>query len=178
MNAEKTFGSINPVSRLGTNNTGGALTIYQRVLGIMSWKNIIIGLSIVSLIILSYYIYSSYAKGKTIFNANRENNATDVNSNKDATLMLFYVDWCPHCVKGKPEWESLKSEYDGKSINGYTVNFVEYNCTKETDEITQMIEKYSIEGYPTIKLVKDQQVIEYDAKMIKSTMVQFLNTVL
>jgi thiol-disulfide isomerase/thioredoxin len=92
--------------------------------------------------------------------------------------MLFYVDWCPHCKTAKPEWESLKTEYESKSINGYTVNFTEYNCTNESAETTQLMDKYSIEGYPTIKLVKDNQIIEYDAKPTKSTMEQFLNTVL
>ena len=37
-------------------------------------------------------------------------NLTDAsNANKTATLMLFYVDWCPYCKTAKPEWESLKS---------------------------------------------------------------------
>ena len=87
--------------------------------------------------------------------------------------MLFYVDWCPHCKTAKPEWESLKSEYDGKSINGYTINFMEYNCTTESDEVSQLMDKYNIEGYPTIKLLKDGTVIEYDAKPTKDTIIQF-----
>jgi len=119
-----------------------------------------------------------YANGQTTFHANRENIPKDQNSNKTATLMLFYVDWCPHCKTAKPEWESLKSDYDGKSINGYTVNFTEYNCTNESAETSQLMDKYNIEGYPTIKLIKDNQVIEYDAKPTKSTMEQFLHTVL
>jgi hypothetical protein len=40
------------------------------------------------------------------------------------------------------------------------------------------MDKYNIEGYPTIKLIKDNQVIEYDAKPTKLTMEQFLITVL
>ena len=41
-----------------------------------------------------------------------------------------------------------------------------------------LMDKYNIEGYPTIKLLKDGQVIEYDAKPSKDTLNQFLNTVL
>lgn len=41
-----------------------------------------------------------------------------------------------------------------------------------------MIDKFKIEGYPTIKLVKDGQIIDYDAKPTKETMTEFLNTVL
>ena len=72
----------------------------------------------------------------------------------------------------------LKEEYEGKTINGYVVVFEEYNCTDESSEIEELINKYKIDGYPTIKLIKDNQVIEYDAKPTKSTMTQFLNTVL
>jgi hypothetical protein len=72
----------------------------------------------------------------------------------------------------------MKDKYDGKTINGYKVNFTEYNCTKESPEIDNLLDQYKIEGYPTIKLVKDGQVIEYDAKPTESTMTQFLNTVL
>jgi thiol-disulfide isomerase/thioredoxin len=92
--------------------------------------------------------------------------------------MLFSVDWCPHCKTAKPEWDALKSEYEGKQINGYTIIFTEYNCTEESDEVSQLMDKYKIEGYPTIKLVKDNQVIEYDAKPTKSTMEQYLHSVL
>ena len=123
-------------------------------------------------------MYYQYANNNTAFQANREHVSTDKNSNKTANMMLFYVDWCPHCKTAKPEWENLKAEYEGKNINGYTVTFTEYNCTAESAENDELMNKYKIEGYPTIKLLKDNQVIEYDAKPTKSTMEQFLHTVL
>ena len=128
--------------------------------------------------VLGYYIYTNYFSNKTQYNANRENFDTNQESNKTANLMLFYVDWCPHCKTAKPEWESLKSEYEGKNINGYTLTFTEYNCTTESPETEELMNKYKIEGYPTVKLLKDNQIVEYDAKPTKSTMEQFLHTVL
>lgn len=158
--------------------TGGTPSVLQKLSGFMTWQTIaIVAVSLV-LIIVGYFTYKQYADSKTNFYANRENVPENKKTNQTATLMLFYVDWCPHCKTAKPEWESLKSEYDGKTINGYTVLFIEYNCTTETEEISELMNKYNIEGYPTIKLVKDNQVIEYDAKPTKSTMEQFLNTVL
>lgn len=157
---------------------GGTPSMMQRISGLMTWQTIAIIIVVLLLTIFAYYAYKQYADSKTNFYANRENVPKDENSNKTATLMLFYVDWCPHCKTAKPEWESLKSQYDGKMINGYTISFIEYNCTTESDEISQLMDKYSIEGYPTIKLLKDNQVIEYDAKPTKTTMEQFLNTVL
>ena len=92
--------------------------------------------------------------------------------------MFFYTDWCPHCKTAKPEWENLKQEYQGKTINGYSIIFTDVNCTNESPEVERMMNTYKIEGYPTIKLVKDGQVVEYDAKPTKATLVQFLNSVL
>ena len=157
----------------------GGTTALQRFSELISnWKVWALLLFVFILCILGYYSFKRYSNNNATFHANREHIPKDQNSNKTATLMLFYVDWCPHCKTAKPEWETLKSEYDGKSINGYMVSFEEYNCTNENAETSELMDKYSIEGYPTIKLVKDNQIIEYDAKPTKSTMEQFLNTVL
>jgi thiol-disulfide isomerase/thioredoxin len=161
----------------GVVQTGSGLGIMQTIkLGIIKyWWGMLL---LIILGFLGYVIYKQYIDNKTTFKANRENETVDPNSNKTATMMLFYVDWCPHCKTAKPEWENLKTEYEGKNINGYTLVFMEYNCTAESPENEELMNKYKIEGYPTIKLLKDNQVVEYDAKPTKSTMEQFLHTVL
>jgi hypothetical protein len=141
----------------------------------MNLKNVLTIFLVILLIIVIYYIYTKYFSkdfGTTI--ENMENQSGD----KAAELMLFHVDWCPHCKTAKPEWDQVKAEYQNKSINGYKVMFNEINCTDETSDKIKMIETYKIEGYPTIKLVKDNQVIDFDAKPTKETLTKFLNTVL
>jgi len=120
-----------------------------------------------------YYMYNNSA-AKPTYAANNEN----FTANKEAELLLFYAEWCPHCKTAKPIWDDLKSQYENKTINGYTVIFTEINCTQETAEVEQMMNKYHIEGFPTIKLLKDGEIVEYDAKPSKDTLVQFLNSVL
>ena len=140
---------------------------------------IMIGLAILFIAGL-IYLFNNYSK-KNIeaFHANRENVPIgEDKATKPATMMLFYADWCPHCKTAKPEWDKIKSKYDGQTINGYKVNFTEYNCTKESPETDEAMDKYKVEGFPTLKLIKDGQVIEYDAKPTEATMTQFLNTVL
>jgi thiol-disulfide isomerase/thioredoxin len=173
MNTSYNIRPVQPILK-----TGGTPSLMQRVSGLINWQTMAIVVVVLCLALVGYYTYKQYADSKTNFHANREHVIEDDKSNKTAILMLFYVDWCPHCKTAKPEWESLKTQYDGKMINGYTISFAEYNCTTESDEISQLMDKYNIEGYPTIKLVKDNQVIEYDAKPTKSTMEQFLTTVL
>lgn len=171
-----------PTTITPLNSKGGSTSIYYGLSSLLSWftgfRIFLILMCIFFLFVGYYVIKASNYNSSVTFNANREHLSKDSVTNRNATLMLFYVDWCPHCKTAKPEWETLKAEYDGKAINGYTLNFVEHNCTNEDAEISELMDKYSIEGYPTIKLVKDNQIIEYDAKPTKSTMEQFLNTVL
>ena len=166
------FQSMSPNYNSPFSKTGGSIK------DLFTRQNIIICVCVVLFLGFGIYAYKQYANSNTLFHANRENIPKEQTSNKTATLMLFYVDWCPHCKTAKPEWDLLKSEYDGKSINGYTIHFTEHNCTNESAEVSQLMDKYNIEGYPTIKLSKDNQIIEYDAKPTKSTMEQFLHTVL
>lgn len=159
---------------------GGALQntgMMSKIKGIFSRFNmttLIYLFAFLLFIFIAYYIYQSYVTPKLapVYNSGSSN------SGKHAELLLFYVDWCPHCKTAKPAWEEVKNEYKNQLINGYKVIFKEYNCTEESVEIEQLINQYHIEGYPTIKLIKDGQVIEFDAKPTKSTLEQFLNTVL
>ena len=92
--------------------------------------------------------------------------------NDSAELYFFYTTWCPHCKKSMPVWQNLKSELDGKTMKGVTLSFIEVDCDKDAG----LAEKFNVQGYPTIKLVKGNQVIEYDAKPEKDTLMEFLQT--
>jgi len=148
--------------------------------GMMSPFMIILGILV--LFLVGYFVYYMVLSAKKPSNTSSNNEFIGEGMNnggvKDAELMLFYVDWCPHCKTAKPEWEQLKAEYEGKTINGYNLIFTEINCTSDSPDTEKMMNTYKIEGYPTIKLLKDGTVIEYDAKPTKGTLVQFLNTVL
>jgi len=125
-----------------------------------------------------YYFYYLAPQMNAKYKPNSEHVGTGADETKNAELLFFYADWCPHCKTAKPIWNDLKSEYQNKTINGYRVVFTDVNCSEETAEVDKMMNQYNIEGYPTIKLIKDGQVIEYDAKPSKDTLTQFLNTVL
>ena len=125
-----------------------------------------------------YYFYYLAPQMNAQYKPNSEHVGAGTDESKNAELLFFYADWCPHCKTAKPIWNDLKSEYQNKTINGYRVVFTEVNCSEETTEVDKMMNQYNIEGYPTLKLIKDGQVIEYDAKPSKDTLTQFLNTVL
>lgn len=130
-----------------------------------------------AIIAIYYYYYYMVPQMKAKYQPNSEILQESGNGNT-AELLFFYADWCPHCKTAKPIWNDLKSEYENKTINGYKVVFTDVNCSEETAEVDKMMNQYNVEGYPTIKLLKDGQIIEYDAKPSKETLTQFLNTVL
>jgi thiol-disulfide isomerase/thioredoxin len=146
----------------------------------LSTNTILMIVVVIFFVVLAVYYYYNYVSPKLqpSYNSNREPESKVSGSSKQAELMLFYADWCPHCKTAKPIWNELKTEYQNKTINGYHVLFTEINCTNENSETEQMMNKYNIEGFPTIKLLKDGQIVEYDAKPSKETLKEFLNTVL
>ena len=151
--------------------TGGGISSY------LSTKNLGIILVIVVLGIVGYYVYKNATTKPPSDTEHYSSNSSGSNTGKDAEIILFYADWCPHCKTAKPEWEQVKAEYNGKTVNGYTLLFTEVNCTNESADVERMMNTYKIEGFPTIKLIKDNQVIDFDAKPTKSTLTQFINTV-
>jgi thiol-disulfide isomerase/thioredoxin len=128
-------------------------------------------------IAIFYYFYYVAPSSKATYHPNSEQNTTG-QTGKSAELIFFFADWCPHCKAAKPIWKDLKEEYENKTINGYKVVFTEVDCSEETAEVEKLMNQYNVEGYPTIKLLKDGQVIEYDAKPSKEMLTKFLNTAL
>jgi thiol-disulfide isomerase/thioredoxin len=150
-------------------DVGGAsfLSSYGLYIGIMV---VVVGLSVAA------FMYYNYLK--KVSNEVYESTSDDLQTaDQQAEIIFFHTTWCPHCKSAKPEWDQLKAELSGSAINGHKVTFTEVDCTEETPEVEMMVQKYKIEGYPTVKLVKDGQVIEYDAKPTKDTMHEFLTTV-
>jgi thiol-disulfide isomerase/thioredoxin len=178
VNMNKMAGAVNPVSKTSNSFFSRIATNVKN----MSTTTIIVIVAVIFFIVLSIYYYYNHVsqKFKPSYHANMEgqHDSTSSGPSKQAELMLFYADWCPHCKTAKPIWNDLKTQYQNKTINGYQVVFTEVNCTSESAETEQIMNKYNIEGFPTIKLLKDGQIIEYDAKPNKDTLNEFLNTVL
>ncbi len=161
MNSAQTGGAIG-------GDSGSFLSSYGMYIGIAL---------VVAVLSFAGFMYYNYLKNvsKEVY----ESTADDLQTaDQQAEIIFFHTTWCPHCKSAKPEWDQLKAELGGSAINGYKVTFTEVDCTEETPEVEMMVQKFKIEGYPTVKLVKDGQVIEYDAKPTKETMHEFLTTVL
>ena len=80
---------------------------------------------------------------------------------KELVIILFYVDWCPHCVSTKPEWETLVNNMNNKNINGTNVKVQACNAEGSAVE-KEFANENNVQGYPTIKLIKENEVVEYN----------------
>jgi endoplasmic reticulum resident protein 44 len=122
---------------------------------------------------IAFFIYNYYVAPR--LNPSFVENKELVSASDDITeidIYYFFTEWCPYCKKARPIWDNLKEQYNEKLFNGKTLNFKEVDCEKNE----QMADRFNIEGYPTIKLVKGNQVVDYDAKPDAESLKEFLQT--
>lgn len=143
------------------------------------------------------YMYESYFM-KNIKNKKFSDVANIPDRKPVIMIYFFFVDWCPHCLKAKPEWNNFKQQYSDKVVNGYVIKTYDIDCTDDNgDEVqvylnengeqssttpttmrtSEIIRKHKIESYPTIKLIKDGVTVDYDAKVTAESLTTFVNSV-
>lgn len=130
---------------------------------------------IIIFVALALYWYRQF---KPKMNDKFSNVANAQRRNKEAVVYLFSVDWCPHCKKAKPEWVAFKNQYDGTEINGYVIKCIDVDCTSETSDVKASMNKYNITSFPTIKLIKDDNTVDFDSKITRTTLATFVTTML
>ena len=128
--------------------------------------------------VFSYIGYNAYNKYyKQTQSVKEFSNVANANTRKrEANVLFFFADWCPHCKKAKPEWEKFTEEYNGKVVNDYEINCKAIDCTetKPHAETAALIAEYNIESYPTIIMLVNDNKIDYEAKVSKSGLEQLV----
>jgi len=141
-------------------------TVLNSITSSTFWMVVFLVVVFVALVI---YLYNTYIR-KPQYIENDEFESSGEEYKEDVTVILFYTNWCPHCKKAKPIWNKFKGDYDGVEVNGKIMRFQEVDCEKEEE----IADQYKITGYPTIKMVKKDEVVEYDAKPDYDTLRQFV----
>ena len=166
-------------------------------------KFVVIVLVVLAIFItLAYYIYTNYISPKIqpLFKTNNEftqDQSKETGSTmkpafkqvenenmlppdtKGADLYFFYANWCPFSKKAKPVVEQIMDEFQNKLINNYHLVYKMIDDENEA-EITRFETTYNekVGGYPTVFLIKNDEVIEYDAKITPELLKQFITSVL
>lgn len=115
---------------------------------------------------------------------NRDNTNANTNANanapvKEVIIYFFHADWCPHCKKAEPEWTAFKTSHEGKIVNGYKINCQNVDCTNDKDSTAApLINRFDVNSYPTIKMEKDNTIIDYDSRVTQSALTSFVDIML
>jgi hypothetical protein len=133
----------------------------------MNWKLTFMLLLIFG--IIAYYMYTSKKLDPNRFIANDEYKVDTANT--ELNLMLFSVDWCPHCLNTRKVWDSFKTTYKPE---GVIIVYTEIDC----DKYANTADSYNITEYPTIILIKNDKKYIYDAQISNDTLELFINTVI
>ena len=153
-------------------------------------------------IFVVFVTVARYAYQSIFVKANRLKNSTNIanaNNIKPITaIYFFHVDWCPHCIKAIPEWDAFAEIYNNKEVNGRLIRCYDIDCTDDNGDVTiqfdpidgtstnmsptpikisKLIKKYKIDSYPTIKLSKDDTTVDFEAKVTKQNLIQFVTSV-
>ena len=159
-----------------------SLTITQIFLNFLDQNKQMFWILLFVILILAATVYAYYNFYLPSANSRGFNNLSNVQpveqgqgDGSDVLIYFFHADWCPHCSTALPEWSTFVNNYDGAEINGHTIRCIDINCTDETNAENQdLIQTYSVQGYPTIKMVKNSKTIDFDAKVTNSFLEQFV----
>ena len=156
-----------------------------------NYLNYVLYASIILIFVIAgYYAYVKYFKPVQIAKETKDiANSGDRSSIAD--VYFFYADWCPHCQTAKPEWQAFKRDHNQQTINGTTINCIDVNCTDDKGTqpvpglrdptphtLAELLANFGVDSYPTIKLAKDGNTFDFDAKVTEANLTEFVNSVL
>ena len=91
-------------------------------------------------------------------------------SGQGKEFTLFYWKDCGHCKKMMPEWQRfVKLNANNKKVKIETV---------EKDDAPELIQKYNVQGFPTIIAINDgKKVKEFDGERTVDDLQRFTNSI-
>jgi thiol-disulfide isomerase/thioredoxin len=146
-----------------------------------SSKKFLIIIVLISLFLgAAFYVYNNYIAPRLNpkFVSNREFTQQETVNNTE--LYFMFAEWCPYSKKVMPIWDKLKKKYNRKKVNNYAVIFKELDGDKNEKEVDEFSKRFNkkIDGYPTIILIKQNEVIEFDAEPTLENLTAFIEKTL
>ena len=96
--------------------------------------------------------------------------------NKDTPMFIeFYANWCGHCKTLAPEWKKLTEtiETKHKDKNLGIVSVESGVIHKDIDTVLKQV-NLTVNGFPTIGLIKNKKFIPYNGKRDEASMLKFI----
>lgn len=84
-------------------------------------------------------------------------------------LYLFYQTWCPQSHLAIKQWDALQG-YLGLLFDSSLIHLEKIIC----DEEPHMCERFKIEHYPKVKMVKHGKTIDFEGIITKESLEEFI----
>ena len=108
---------------------------------------------------------SMYSIGKEI-----DQQEDDESLDQDnVAIMNFNTEWCYYSKKFQPIWDSFSKKMKNKK----NLVIKDVKCDSHSNE--KLCSKYDVEGFPTVKLVKNNKIYDFNGDRSVSSLVSFVN---
>lgn len=128
-------------------------------------------LMLIGILLLLFLVHKLFLS-KEGFESSTEDLEENIGGQKKAAV-LFYADWCGHCKKFMGEWDKLSKDVNDVQEN---VKIIKVNCGNpdKNKEHKRIMDKHSIEGYPTIKIFENGKESEYNGNRTSAEIKKYL----
>lgn len=95
----------------------------------------------------------------SLINSNSISIKGNTNNKGDLHIFMIHTNWCPHSVNALPGFKDFMNKYQGKEVNGYTLNIQEYDVADDSNKKEK--EMFKVRGYPSVIAIKGDDMSNF-----------------